>query len=82
MTLPGEHDADELAGLGIELHCPSCTREMVHDPDSLVLAWDPDWALMECGGCRHISKWQWTRDPFVAREVPHGVEIVPRRDVH
>jgi hypothetical protein len=72
----------DLADLGITLHCPACGREMVHDPDSLVLACDRDWALMECGGCAHISKWQWTQDPFEAREVPHGVETVPRRDVH
>jgi hypothetical protein len=67
-----EDDDRDLADLGITLH----------DPDGLVLASDRDWALMECGGCAHLSKWQWTQDPFEAREVPHGVETVPRRDVH
>ena len=78
----GDDEDGTLADLGIELRCPACGREMVQDPDSLALAYDRDWALMECGGCAHISKWQWTRDPFVAQEVPHGVDIVPRRDVH
>jgi hypothetical protein len=78
----GDDEDWALSDLGITLTCPACGREMVHDPDSLPLAYDRDWALLECGGCSRISKWQWTLDPFEAREVPHEVEIVPRRDVH
>lgn len=72
-----EGDYWELTELGIELFCPACGSEMVHNPNSLSLAHDYTWATMECGDCAHISKWEWTLDPFVAKEVPHGIKVTP-----
>ena len=64
----GDDEDWELSDLDIALACPACGREMVHDPDSLPLAYDRDWALLECGACRRISScpfWQasgWSRE--------------------
>ena len=71
----------ELTELEIELFCPACESEMVQNPNSLTLARDYTWAAMECGDCGHISKWEWTLDTFIPKEVPHGIDLSPPEDV-
>lgn len=61
----------DLLGAGVEIPCPDCGNEMVHDPDSLALAEAPCGAMMECGRCGAITSWRFTLDPFVLRQVPN-----------
>lgn len=63
--------APALDELGIEIHCPACGTEMVHDGDSLVLADAPCGAMLECGRCGQITSWRFTLRPFTLRQMPN-----------
>ena len=55
---------------GIEIHCPKCGNEMVHDGNSLTLAESPRGVMFECGGCGEITQWQISYDPLTIKQVP------------
>ncbi len=61
----------ELEQPDIEIHCPHCGNEMVHDPNSLTLAEAPCGAMLECGNCTEITSWRFTLEPFLLRQVPN-----------
>ena len=66
---PGADDF-MLQDQAIEIHCPHCGNEMVHDPNSLTLAESPRGAQLECGKCEQITEWRFTLNPFVLQQVP------------
>ena len=61
----------QLDHLDIQIHCPACGNEMVHDPDSLPLAEARCGAMLECGRCREITSWRFTLLPFTLRQIPN-----------
>lgn len=71
-NFPSPHDDEEfeLARTGIQIHCPKCGNELVHDGNSLTLAESPHGASFECGRCREITQWKFTLEPFTLQQVP------------
>ena len=69
MNEPFDDPNFRLEELPIEIHCPKCGNEMVHDGNSLQLAYSPRGAMFECGKCREITQWRFTLDPFVLERV-------------
>jgi endogenous inhibitor of DNA gyrase (YacG/DUF329 family) len=67
---PQDPEEFQIDQLDIEIRCPKCGNEMVHDQNSLPLAESPRGAMFECGKCEEISQWEFTLDPFVLRQVP------------
>ena len=59
-----------LENTNLEIHCPACQNEMVHDGESLPLAESPTGTMFECGTCGEISKWEFTLVPRTIRQVP------------
>lgn len=68
-TIMAEDDFD-LSETNIEIRCPKCGNEMVHDGNSLTLAHSRTGAMFECGTCREISQWRFTLNPFTLTRVP------------
>jgi predicted RNA-binding Zn-ribbon protein involved in translation (DUF1610 family) len=58
-----------LEDLHVEIHCPKCGNEMVHDGNSLQLAVSPRGVMFECGRCAEITQWRYTFDPFTLERV-------------
>ena len=69
MNKPFDDPNSHLEDLPIEIHCPNCGNEMVHDGNSLQLAYSPRGAMFECGKCEEITQWRFTLDPFVLERV-------------
>lgn len=69
---PGRDDADEftIERTSIEIHCPKCGNELVHDGNTLALAESRSGAMFECGRCGEISQWKFTLEPFTLQQVP------------
>ncbi len=63
-------DEFRIEDTALEIHCPACGNEMVHDGDSLRLAESPRGAMLECGRCGEISQWEFTLEPRTLRQVP------------
>ena len=53
----------------VEIRCPKCGNEMVHDSNSLTLAESRTGAMFECGRCGQITQWRFTLDPFALTQV-------------
>ena len=67
-TVAGEYFTIE--SLPIEIHCPDCNNEMVHDQNSLPLAESPRGVMFECGKCQKVSQWSISGDPMNVKQVP------------
>lgn len=64
-----ENKEFKIDSLDIEIHCPKCGNEMVHDGDGLQLAVSEKGAMFECGKCEEISQWEFTLKPFKLKQV-------------
>lgn len=53
----------------LEITCPVCTAEIVHNPDSLALAESPRGAVIECGECGEITQWKYSLDTLSVEQV-------------
>jgi transcription elongation factor Elf1 len=69
MTEPFDDPDFALENLPVEIHCPKCGNEMVHDSNSLPLAESPRGAMLECGTCGEITQWRFTLNPFKLERV-------------
>jgi predicted RNA-binding Zn-ribbon protein involved in translation (DUF1610 family) len=70
---PSNYDAEDefrIESTAIEIHCPKCRNELVHDGNSLTLAESRTGASFECGRCGEISQWKFTLEPFTLEQVP------------
>ena len=63
-----EYDDFTIESLPIEILCPKCGNELVHDDDTLTLAESPRGAMFECGQCAEITEWRFTLDPFTLEQ--------------
>ena len=63
-------DDFQIEDLDIEILCPKCGNEMVHDDNSLPLAESPRGVMFECGQCEEISQWELSGDQTTAKQVP------------
>lgn len=67
MTHPD--DDFTLADTSLEISCPQCGNELVHDGNTLTLAESPRGAMFECGSCGLITQWRFTLAPFTLTRV-------------
>ena len=67
---PPDDDAFSIESFDVQIQCPQCGHELVHDGNTLVLAESPRGVMFECGRCEKISEWKLTWEPFVATNVP------------
>ena len=65
-----ENKEFQIDSLDVEIHCPKCGNELVHDGNSLPLAESEKGAMFECGECEEISQWEYTLEPFMLKQVP------------
>ena len=63
-------DDFDLSTLGINVFCPKCQNEMVHNGNSLRLAESATGALLECGKCEEITEWKFKGNPIEVIQVP------------
>ena len=63
-------DDFQIEDLSVEIRCPKCDNEMVHDSDSLPLAESPRGVMFECGQCAEISQWELSADQTSAKQDP------------
>ena len=62
-------DKIEIDQLDIEIRCPKCDNDLVHDNNTLPMAQSRNGAMFECGQCQEVTQWKFTLDPFMLERV-------------
>lgn len=68
--VPPADEGFSIENFDVQIHCPECGQELVHDGSTLILAESPRGSQFECGRCATISEWRFTWQPFTATRVP------------
>ena len=59
----------DITQTNLQIPCPKCGNEMVHDGNSLALAESLRGAVLECGSCAEISQWKYSLETLEIEQV-------------